>query len=210
MVYSKKIPPSDSNLSMTLLDNGWVKIKEPQNLFITVMISIPFMIINAAILILFVPPIKIPLSEILEQLDNGGFTFVIDIKLLLYIVAFFVFLVAHELLHAVFIPDFIKSRKTFWGITPYGGFVSTTEELSKLQFFLISITPFVALSVILPLIFSFLGIYSNFVTFLAVLNALASSVDILNIFLITFQVPNKSLIILNGFETYYKVLKVRV
>jgi len=159
MVYSKKIPPSDSNLSMTLLDNGWVKIKEPQNLFITVMISIPFMIINAAILILFVPPIKIPLSEILEQLDNGGFTFVIDIKLLLYIVAFFVFLVAHELLHAVFIPDFIKSRKTFWGITPYGGFVSTTEELSKLQFFLISITPFVALSVILPLIFSFLGIY---------------------------------------------------
>ena len=204
MIYCKKVPPTDSNMSETLLSNGWVKIKEPRNLFFAIVMSVPFIIMNAAIVIYFVPPIKIPLVEILNELENEGITFSIDLRLLFYVIVIFAFLVVHELLHAIFIPKFIKSKKTFWGITPFGGFVSTTEEISKLRFVLISICPFITLSVVMPLFFSLIGLYSDFVTFLVIMNALGSSVDILNMLLIIFQVPNYSRIINNGLETYHK------
>ena len=124
-------------------------------------------------------------------------------QLLLYVSATFILLIVHELLHAVFIPNFTSSKKTFWGITPFGGFVSTTEQLSKLQFILISISPFIGLSVLMPVLFRLVGLYNDYITFLALLNALSSSVDILNLFLIIFQVPNGSCIITNGVETYF-------
>jgi hypothetical protein len=204
MIYSNKIPPTDKNLSALLIDSGWIKIKEPKNFLATLMLSIPFMIINAVIIFLIVPPIKVQIIETLEKLEYGGITFTIDITILLYILAIFAFLIAHELLHAVFIPDFIKSRKTFWGITSFGGFVSTTEEISKLRFILISIFPIITLSVIMPWLFIMFDLFSSFVAFLVIVNAMASSVDILNMLLIVIQVPNGSRIVNNGFETYHK------
>ena len=201
MLYRRKIPPTDKNLSDMLLSNGWQKIKEPKNLITTLALSIPFMIFNATITILLVSPVRNWLVDLGSSvLGDGGFAFSIR---LIYLPVFFVFLIVHELLHVVLVPNFIKSRKTFWGITPFGGFVSTTEEMSKTRFVLLCVFPFVVLSLIMPIVFSLLGLFSGFIAFLALLNALSSSIDIFNMFLIGIQVPNGSCIINNGFETYH-------
>ena len=195
MIYRKKVPPADVDLSAMLLKNGWRKIKTPKNLFIAVMLSIPFMAMNFALTMLLVPSIRAFLAELLEQFEISGLVFAVDITLIAYIFAIFGFLVAHELLHAVFIPNFIKSRKTFWGITPYGGFVTTAEEMSKSRFILISILPFVVLSIIVPTVLYQVSLFGGFIVFLSVLNALSSAVDMLNALLIIIQVPNGSRIV---------------
>jgi len=204
MIYRKKVPPTDSNLSEALINTGWKKIREPKNLFVAVMLSVPFMILNSLITLYFVSPIRNWLVELGRKLDSFSFVFTVDIKFFAYIIIVFAFLVVHELLHAIPIPDFMNSKKTFWGITPFGGFVSTTEEISKRRFVLISIIPFVVLSLIMPIILNFANGFNGFVVFLAIMNALGSSVDILNMLLIAIQVPNGSRIINNGFETYFK------
>jgi len=205
VVYRKKIPPTDISLSETLLESGWSKLKEPKNLFTAVLLSVPFMILNVAIVAFIVPPIRALFTDITGHFSSGGISFNINLVLIIAgLLAVFILLVVHEMLHAVLIPNFIKSKKTFWGITPFGGFVSTTEEISKMRFILISTFPFIILSIVLPLFLYLIGIYNGFITFLVLLNAAASSVDILNVLLVIFQVPGKSNIISNGFETFHK------
>jgi hypothetical protein len=48
------------------------------------------------------------------------------------------------------------------------------------------------------------NVLDYFIMFLIIVNAMASSVDILNLFLILFQAPQNSYILNNGFETYVK------
>ena len=202
MLYRRKIPPADTNLSDMLLSSGWRKIKEPNSLFLAVVFSIPFMILNGLLTILLVSPIRDWTIAFWNRiLDSGSLVFSVR---LVYLPAFFAFLIAHELLHAVLVPNFIRSRKTFWGITLFGGFVSTTEEMSKLRFVLISVLPLLVLSFLLPAVLHLLGLFNGYVAFLAILNALSSSVDMLNVLLIGVQVPNGSRIINNGSETYHK------
>ena len=126
-------------------------------------------------------------------------------KLIFYILIFLVLISTHEFIHLVCIPNFLKSEKTYWGITFYGGFVATTEKISKSRFVIISIMPFLFISIIFPLIMALLGFLSNSIIFFCFINAAASSVDILNLFIILFQVPNNSHIVNNGNETYYKL-----
>lgn len=46
MKYVCKIPPTDKNLSHELLSSGWKKLKEPSNLGLSTLLSIPFIFIN--------------------------------------------------------------------------------------------------------------------------------------------------------------------
>ena len=132
-----------------------------------------------------------------------SFTFKLNFSAILYVAGIFVFMMLHEFLHAVFIPNFIKSDKTFWGINGLFGFVFTREAIKKGRFILISAAPFVLLSVILPFILRLFGLLNGYTVFLCVINALGSCVDFLNIILVAFQVPTGRTIINNGFETYY-------
>ncbi|MGV8906228.1 MAG: DUF3267 domain-containing protein, partial [Acetobacterium sp.] len=110
----------------------------------------------------------------------------------------------HEFLHACFIPNVLKSDKIYWGINGFFGFVFTTEKIKKGRFLIISIMPFILLSVILPLILNILGLLNGYIILLCLINAMGSSVDCLNMCLIAIQVPNGSHIMNNGFETYFK------
>ena len=180
MRYRKKVPPTDRGLSETLLNDGWEEMREPKNLFITILLSIPFMITNALIVLFLVPPIRYWIISLGEMMVGNGVTFRIDIRLIAYIVAFLGLLIAHEFFHAILTPKFPKSQKTFWGITLYGGFVSSTEEMSKCRWVLISILPFVALSIIMPMVLIFFNVFNGFTAFLAFFNAMSSSVNITN------------------------------
>ena len=101
------------------------------------------------------------------------------------------------------IPNFVKSEKTYIGITLFGGFVLTEEEISKSRYVLVTIAPFVIISIILPLVLGSLGLLTTTLKFLIILNAMASSVDLLNLLVIK-QVPKNALLKGNGPNTYWK------
>jgi hypothetical protein len=199
--FVKNIPLTDKALTDKLVSDGWQKIKEPKNLLTSILVSIPFMlaagIISGLVICQFYNPFK--------ELSSGLFSISIslDLKTLGYAGVLLAFILAHELIHAAFIPNFIKSKNTSLGIRGFGGFVSTTEIIPRGRFILISIAPYLLLSVVLPIVLGVLSLFNGFWMFLIILNAMGSSVDFLNAALILFQTPRNSYIVNNGFETYY-------
>ena len=202
MKYAKKIPQADPELREALLAEGWKKLKEPQSLFWAILFSIPFMVINALIcyfVLLLVNPTYAHM--VYDFLYSGIWHFTIRFDYIIYV---YLFVVAHELIHLVFIPNFYRSDKTYIGIKPWGGFVFTTEKIGKGRFLLITVAPFVVFSILAPAILGFAGLLNGFLLFLIFLNAFSSCVDMLNAVIIAIQVPNGSTIVNNGFETYFK------
>ncbi|WP_326910252.1 DUF3267 domain-containing protein [Sedimentibacter sp. MB31-C6] len=205
MRYIKKIPSTDKELSEKLISEGWEKIKEPSNLGIATLLSVPFMLINGIISIVILFFLYHPLQEFIYNSKQGfNISFTINQSTLIYVVIFFLFMIIHEFLHACFIPNFLKSEKTYWGINGLFGFVYTTEKIKKSRFLIISIMPFLLLSIILPFILKDLGWLNEFTIFLCFVNSVGSCVDCLNICIVGIQVPNNSYIVNNGFETYFK------
>lgn len=203
MRYAKRLPSIDEGLRKAMMSEGWRRIKEPSNLFTALLYSLPFVLFNSVLSFMVIALFdKGMSSDILALLSSGTWTFTIRFDYVLYAYLLILF---HEVLHLVLIPDFISSKNTWFGIKPWGGFVFTTEKLSKRRFIMISLGPFLALSLILPVVLALLGIFGGFLAFLVLLNAAASSVDTLNAFLILSQVPKHATIINNGFESYYKV-----
>ena len=199
--YVKKIPLPNRELSALLLSEGWQKIKEPSNLFWAIIYSAPVVIVNSLIAYFVLKPFYDPLRErILTQTINIQINWV---NLIIAIIAFLLLFPVHELLHAVFIPRFIKSDKTYWGFSIYSFFVGGSEKMTKANFIVISLAPFVIISLILPLVFGYLGLMNGLIFWVGMFNAVGSCVDILNLILILFQVPSGSFIVNNGFETYY-------
>ncbi|MFL0198429.1 DUF3267 domain-containing protein [Clostridium sp. WILCCON 0269] len=208
MKYIKKIPTSDKELSNKLISEGWKKLKEPSNLGMATLLSIPFAFINGIIFMVLVFYLYPPLKEFLNS-NKDGFSITITLgknlfALIMHIVTIFIFMAIHEFLHAFFIPNVLKSDKIYWGINAFFGFVYTTEKIKKSRFLIISIMPFIMLSVILPFILNIFGWLNGFTIFLCLINAMASCVDCLNICLVGIQVPNGSYVMNNGFETYFK------
>ncbi len=198
MKYVKKIPSTDKDLRDSLLNQGWNKIKEPSNLPLAILMSVPFMFLCGAVSYLIV----LPFTDIFANiLSTGSFSITIRLD---YIIFAYLVILSHELIHAAFIPEFIKSDDTYFGIRPWGGFVYTTQKLGKARFLLISVAPFVIISVVLPIVLGLLNLLSGVIAALILLNAFASSVDLLSAFLILFQVPKGAMVLNNGFETYYK------
>lgn len=204
MRYIKKIPTTDKNLSNKLISEGWKKLKEPSNLVVATLLSMPFMIINAIISITIAYYLYTPLKEFLIS-DNGfRITIGTDLITLIYIIAIFLFMTIHEFIHASFIPNVLKSDKTYLGINILFGFVYTTEKIKKSRYIIICFMPFLLLSIILPFVLNSFGWLNWFTLFLCLVNATGSCVDFLNMCIVAIQVPNGSYIVSNGLETYFK------
>ncbi len=125
------------------------------------------------------------------------------------IAALIIFVIIHELLHLIFIPNFIKSTKTYVGLTLYGGFVVTEEKITKSRYILNTIAPFLVASIALTFVLDIFGLLASTVKLFALLNAMASSVDMLNLLLVMKQVPNNTVLINNGPKTYWKKLQIK-
>lgn len=166
------------------------------------MCAIPLALILVGITTWLVYQLNPGLFAFLEE-RAINFTVSFNFATLLYIIGIFVFMLIHEFIHAVLIPNFIKSDKTFWGINGLFGFVFTTEPIKKRRYIIISFMPCILLSIILPILLDMVQLLNGYMAFLCVLNAMGSCVDFLNVVLIVFQVPNNAVIINNGFETYY-------
>lgn len=201
MKYVKKMPSTNIALSKDLLNNGWTKIKEPSTIAMATLYSMPFAFLLGGI-VLFITFFLNP--SIFHFLQKDSLTFTLNLSMILYILAILAFMALHEFIHALFIPNFISSNKTFWGLNGLFGFVFSTEPIQKNRFIIISMMPCVILSFLLPFVLNFFGLLNGYTVFLCLFNAMGSCVDFLNIILIAFQVPKGCTIINNGFETFYK------
>lgn len=202
MKYAKRIPPVDEELKASLLGSGWVEIKGPSTLLSAILFSIPFMLFNVFTSFMIIYLLEPNLGQtILSFFPSGEWSLTIRFD---YVIYLYLTVLIHELIHLVLIPGFLSSDKTLFGIKPWGGFVYTSEIINKKRFLLISVAPFIVISLILPFILSIGGFLNSFIIFLVLLNALASSVDIMNAFVFSIQVPGKAMIINNGFESYYR------
>jgi hypothetical protein len=199
MKIKNKLPQYNESLHFDLINNGWVPIKEPKNLISAILLSIPLMIINALISVGIINIFSnVSLKEFGIEPDSISIT--INLEDILFII---LLVILHELLHLIFIPNFIKSENTFIGLTLLGGFVATEEKIPKSRFILVTIAPFIIISVILPIILGFCGLLTSTLKFLIILNSLASSVDILTLLLIIKQVPKNGILKNNGQKTYW-------
>ena len=198
------MPSTDKGLSERLKTDAWEKLKEPSNLGIAILLSVPFIFINGAISMIIAFYLYPPMGEFLNNEQGFNITFKIDLSVILLVFAILIFMAIHEFLHACFIPNVLKSDKTYWGINGILGFVFTTEKIKKGRYLLISIMPFFMLSILLPFVLYVLGLLNGYIVFLCLINAMGSCVDCMTMCLVTVQVPNGAYIINNGFETYFK------
>ena len=203
MRYIRKIPPANRAFCDKLVQDGWNRLKEPASLGAAVVCSLPFAIFAFAAELFLIYYLYTPFRELID--GKSGFVFAIQINMmtLWYIALIIVFSLLHELIHACFVPDFVHSKKTYWGFNGIFGFVYTEEQIKRNRFLLISVMPYLLLSFALPVVFKLFGVLNGFVCFLCVINATGSCVDLLNLVLITMQVPKNASIISSGYETYF-------
>jgi len=200
MKIKKRLPAFNESLHKELVCSGWITLREPGSLAGTIVLSIPLMVIN-----LFIAVVVMGIFSTLS-FEEFGFTpdsFSVTIKPGV-IIALILVVIFHELIHLIFIPNFISSAKTYVGLTIFGGFVVTEEEIAKSRYILITIAPFLIGSIILPVILGASGLLTSTVKILVLLNAMASSVDIFNLLLVIKQVPRNAILKHNGPKTYWK------
>jgi hypothetical protein len=194
------LPQTDHERRRALKDKGWIRLKEPEHLLTAIIISIPLMACTSAITLgIFNIFSTISFQDL--GITGGSFSFSIGLPAVLGVLAI---LVIHELLHLLFIPDFLGSERTGAGITALGGFVHTEEVLARSRYLLITIAPFAVISVLLPVILGLSGLLTPAFFFPVLLNSLGSSVDILTLMLVLVQVPPGSSLVCNGTDTCWK------
>jgi hypothetical protein len=192
----------DKQKQLDLTANQWVKLEEPRNILTALLASIPFMALNVTITLL-IAGMFVPVSFEYFGIAGTSFSFRIDLLPLLFSVLGI--LVVHELIHLLCIPDFIRSDRTYMGITYVGGFVYTEEQLTRTRYIIISFAPFITISIILPFILGMLNLLSPVIIGVLLLNSMGSSVDILIALHVLIQVPSKAYLVANGMDTYWKI-----
>ncbi|UNC93854.1 DUF3267 domain-containing protein [Candidatus Contubernalis alkalaceticus] len=200
IIKRKQLPEFDENLHQELVNSGWITLREPGTLAAAIILSVPFMVAN-----LFISVMSIGVFSTISLEEFGftpdSFSITIDPGVIISLVFVIIF---HELLHLMFIPNFMSSTKTYVGLALFGGFVYTEEEIEKSRFKLITVAPFLIVSIILPIILGLFGILTSPLKLLILLNATASSVDMLSLLFVIMQVPNKAMLKNNGPKTYWK------
>jgi len=197
-----RIPEVDKQKQSALTASQWVKLEEPKNILAAILASVPFMALNATITLL-ISGLFVPVSFEYFGLAGTSFSFQIDLLPLFFGVLGMV--VAHELIHLLCIPDFIRSDTTCIGITYVGGFVYTEEQLTRTRYLIISFAPFITISIILPFILGMLNLLSPLIVGILLLNSLGSSVDILIALHVLVQVPSGAYLVATGRDTYWKI-----
>lgn len=211
MHYIKSIPAADDEKIAALEGEGWKRLKEPKSIAQATLCAIPLsfvtMLISAAYCYLINDDFRNLLNTMFGNSKDQSFSveFSINLLLVLYIVCIYGYVLLHELLHAVFVPEvFNKESKTFIGMNGMFGFVYTEEKIGRSRYLLISMMPFVLLSFAIPGLLWLFGIQSGFIAALSIINAGGACVDILNVLLVTCQVPGKGIVISSGMVTLYR------
>lgn len=201
MRWISKIPSEDMARKEELMKDGWRPIKEPKTMGAVIAAAIP---ISFLLLLIVGGWLTWLFPAFREAMNFEKITFRIDLKLLLYLIGIYLYILIHELIHLAMIPDAFRSPRTFFGLNGFFGFVYSEEIMTKGRFLLVSIMPLFILSFVASLILFALGGYHGYWMLLFLINAAGACVDIFNILLVGWQVPRKGMIVGNGMATYYK------
>lgn len=196
-----KFPQVNPERHSELIASNWIQLREPDNLASAILVSVPLMILNTLLSIAVLGMFS-PVS--LADFDINSFQTIkltVDLQDIAYIIGL---IFIHELIHLVFVPDFLVSDKTSLGITCFGGFVYSEEEIPKSRYILITLAPFILLSIILPVTLGALDLLNPLAKVLILLNAMSSGVDMLNLTLVLIQVPADVCFTSNGMRIYWK------
>jgi hypothetical protein len=199
-----KFPECNEEKNNFLLADGWVVLKEPKNIILTMVYSIPLMfflsLISIGIINFFSPT---PLQDF--GMQQNGFIWIINFPdILVAIIIIYAIIYVHEIIHLIFIPDFLHSGTTFLGLSWFGGYAYTGEVITKVRYIVIGAMPFLLISVLFVVILGVTGHLTPLMKLVGIMNALGSSVDFFNILLVLLQVPDKSKIVMNGPLSYHK------
>jgi Putative zincin peptidase len=124
----------------------------------------------------------------------------------LAVLAFFSVLVIHELVHLLMHPQQGRSRDSIVGVWPraFVFYSSFDNEISRNRFLVMVASPFLLLSVCPVLLFWITGKVLLSLVFVALVNGIGSSFDLLVIGMVLAQVPSNALIRNKGWITYWK------
>jgi hypothetical protein len=200
--FVRKLPTFSPEKQQEYLSDGWILLREPKYLALSIFLSVPLMFVLGAIAF-WVMGLFGPLSWEAFGITKVGDSFSGEISLLL-IPLILAVLLLHELIHLVMVPNFLTSPTTVFGLTWFGGFAYTEEVLARNRFILVALMPFVLISVVLPVVLGLSGLLGASARLCIFLNAAACSVDFFNIFLVLWQVPRHGRIAMNGPITYFR------
>ncbi|WAM32795.1 DUF3267 domain-containing protein [Caldicellulosiruptor morganii] len=181
-------PPINENVNVT----EWIPVKEPKNIWVTQILSMPIGLITAGLIFFisyYFKGIKLPKP------------------ILIYPFAIFLVILLHELIHAMCFPGSIFSENTVIGYWPEAGvyYVHSNEALKRNRYLLVYVAPFFILSVIPTIIMLFLNFIRNdLILLIALLNAIGSCVDIFFTILVLLQVPKEAILVNSEEKTYWK------
>lgn len=196
-----KLPKVNKKDEEELLAEGFKKFHKSSNVFLAIFGSLPLMYLTYVIW-----------KTIMEYFGAEVFGGSLGIArgsifswwFLGVVIGTFLLTLVHEILHLVVIPNFLKSEKTYFGITWFGGFVYSGEKISKRRFMFLYIFPYVSISLILMPIFGYLGWLNNYTGFMFFLNSLGSSVDIGGTLIAFLMLPKGCTVTQLGTHIYHR------
>lgn len=197
----KKIPEPNPNTEKKLLQSGWQRLREPRSLKLAIALALPIGFVLMALAAWWTAWLFPQSVRFLKELQV---TITLVFWLVAYIFGTFGYLFLHEMLHAAAVPGGLRSKKTYWGLNGFFGFVYSEEEISKARYIVVTLLPLLLLSFAVPLACWLLGWYSDYLWFLWIINAGGACVDVLNVILIACQVPRGGLTRSNGAQTFYR------
>jgi hypothetical protein len=199
-------PQFNEEKNNRLLADGRVVLKEPKNVVMSMVYSIPLMIFLSLITV-FIIGLFSPLTLTEFGIQHNNFSLALSFtELIAGIILIYMVIYIHEIIHLIFVPDFLHSEKTFLGLTWFGGYAYTEEEITKERYLVIGCMPFLLISVLFVVISGSTGSLTPVMKLMCIANALGSSVDFFNNLLVIKQVPDRSTMVMNGPVTYYKAV----
>ncbi|MBN3414197.1 metalloprotease family protein [Clostridium botulinum] len=117
-------------------------------------------------------------------------------------ISFIIIMPVHEILHSLAFPNF---KQTIFGFIPKGlvSYSFFKGQISRNRLIISLIFPFIILTIFPTIVLSFIRIKNNII-YVIIINAVASYVDILTIFVLLLQVPKSTCIKNIGNKTYWK------
>jgi len=183
-------PPINENINLSECN----LLKEPKSLIVTQIVTLPIGLICVGLIFFILHYFKG------INLPKFGVE---------YILAYFLMIPLHEMIHALCYPGGLLSKDTVIGCWPdmFIFYAYNSRVLKRNRYLLVYIAPFIVLSIIPTIIMLFLDFKSDLLLLIVLFNALGSCVDIFSCVLILLQVPKEGLVVNSEEKTYWKVVE---
>lgn len=195
-----KIPPNDD---FQPEEGGWLKCREP-SFPVFLLLSVPIAVVLVSAANVAVASIGGGSSLFSMRPDDSPFKLLLLLGMLGG--TFLITILLHEAAHVLGHPKMGSSADTIVGVSPrhFVAFAAFDNEIGRNRFLMMVSLPLVLLSVVPITVFALYGAVNTWLAWVAILNALGSSFDVLAVIIVIVQIPSDAVMRNNGWETYWK------